>query len=69
MYKEYTKVGSILVVEDNQIDVLVVKALLDKHFHIHIATTGQEALAALEKMHFDIVLADIHLGDEQMEND
>jgi CheY-like chemotaxis protein len=67
MYKEYAKAGNILVVEDNQIDVLVVKALLDKHFHIHIATSGQEALEALEKMHFDIVLADINLGDDHMD--
>lgn len=67
MFKEYTKVGNIMVVEDNQIDIMVVKALLDKYFNLHIVTNGHDAIEAMEKMDFDIVLADINLKDETLD--
>jgi len=67
MFKEHTKVGNIMVVEDNHIDVLVVKALLDKYFNLHIYNNGQDAIDAMDKMDFDIVLADINLQDEKMD--
>lgn len=67
MFKEHIKVGNILVVEDNHIDVMVVRALLDKYFNLHIYTNGQDALDAMEKSNFDIVLADINLKNENMD--
>lgn len=67
MFKEYIKVGNILVVEDNHIDIMVVKALLDKYFNLHIVTNGHDAMVAMEKMDFDIVLADINLKDETLD--
>jgi CheY-like chemotaxis protein len=68
MYNEQKpKYGNILVVEDDHIDILVVKALLDKHFNLHIVQNGVEALQAMTETKFDIVLADINLGDENMD--
>lgn len=68
MYKEIAnKYGNILVVEDDHIDILVVKALLEKHFNLQIVQNGPDALKALEESSFDIVLADINLGDEAMD--
>ena len=67
MFKERIKVGNVMVVEDNQIDALVVKALLDKHFNLHVVSNGHDAIAAMEKTDFDIVLTDINLGDESMD--
>ena len=69
MYKEEEniKVGNILVVEDDHIDTLVVKALLEKHFNLQIVQTGPEAIKLMDEIVFDIVLADINLGDENMD--
>jgi CheY-like chemotaxis protein len=64
MYNEQkNKYGNILVVEDDHIDILVVRALLDKHFNLQIVQNGQDALKTMENTIFDIVLADINLGD------
>jgi CheY-like chemotaxis protein len=41
----------------------VVRALLDKHFNLQIVQNGQDALKTMEDTIFDIVLADINLGD------
>lgn len=62
-----TKATSILVVEDNPFDKLVVKVLLQNHFNIYIAINGQNALNILEEQKIDIVLMDINLGDENMD--
>lgn len=62
-----TKAGSILVVEDDHIDTLVVKALLEKHFDLQIVTSGEDAIEALKDKSFDIVLADINLGNQGMD--
>lgn len=67
MFKEYKKSGTILVVEDNHIDVMVVRALLDKYFNLHIYSNGHDAIEAMETTKFDIVLADINLSDESMD--
>ena len=66
MFKERVKLANILVVEDNHIDVMVVKALLDKYFNLHICTNPQAALDAIENTNFDIVLTDINLKDDKM---
>lgn len=55
--------ASILVVEDNELDMLVLKVLLEKHFHLYIVDNGADAIKASEEFDFDIVLADINLGD------
>lgn len=61
------KKASILVVEDNHLDMLVIKVLLEKYFNLYIVSNGVEALEAAEEFYFDIVLADINLGDHLMD--
>ncbi len=65
--EENKKFGNILVVEDDHIDTLVVKALLDKHFNLQIVQNGHQAIQIMNEHNFDIVLADINLGDENMD--
>jgi CheY-like chemotaxis protein len=36
---------SILIVEDNHLDILVLKVLLEKYFNLYIVTNGSDALA------------------------
>ncbi|MBI3521150.1 MAG: response regulator [Bacteroidetes bacterium] len=66
MYDPKTKSISILVVEDNPLDKLIVQTLLQQHFHLETVSNGYEALEIIEKIKFDIILMDIHLGDENM---
>jgi two-component system sensor histidine kinase/response regulator len=52
----------ILVVEDNTINSLVVVRILEKAGHsVSVAINGQEALDALERESFDVVLMDVHM--------
>lgn len=58
---------SILVVEDNPLDTLVVKVLLQNHFKIYAVKNGYDALKILEEKKIDIILMDINLKDENMD--
>ncbi|MES2513551.1 MAG: response regulator [Bacteroidota bacterium] len=58
---------SILIVEDNQLDTLIVKTLLQNHFNLETVSTGQEALHIIEEIKFDIILMDIKLGNQSMD--
>lgn len=52
----------ILIVEDNKINQMVTKKLLDKSEHsCKIAENGMEAIALVEKNKFDLILMDIHM--------
>lgn len=59
--------ASILIVEDNELDMLVLKVLLERHFHLYIVSNGIDAIQASKEFDFDIVLADINLGDAAMD--
>ena len=59
--------ANILIVEDNELDMLVLKVLLERHFNLFIVTNGQEAIKATAEFDFDVVLADINLGDPKMD--
>jgi CheY-like chemotaxis protein len=59
--------ASILVVEDNELDMLVLKVLLEPHFHLYIVDNGADAVKAAGEFDFDIVLADINLGVPAMD--
>jgi CheY-like chemotaxis protein len=67
MYQLKNKPVSILVVEDNLFDTLVVKILLQNHFNIFTVKNGDDALKTLEEKKIDIILMDINLGDEIMD--
>lgn len=58
---------SILIVEDNHLDILVLKVLLEKYFNLYIVTNGTDALYAAEEFVFDVILTDINLGDPNMD--
>jgi CheY-like chemotaxis protein len=52
----------ILIVEDNKINQMVTKKLLDKSNHTcKIAENGLEAIAFVKKYNFDLILMDIHM--------
>lgn len=52
----------ILIVEDNKINQMVTKKLLDKSEHVcKIAENGQEAINLVKKNNFDLILMDIHM--------
>jgi CheY-like chemotaxis protein len=54
----------VLLVEDNGVNRLVVTRLLEKQGHqVEAATTGREALAALSRAHYDVVLMDVQMPD------
>ncbi|MEM6809276.1 MAG: response regulator [Pseudomonadota bacterium] len=54
--------GHVLVVEDNPVNQRVTTAMLDRaHCTWEIATNGEEALAALERSHFALVLMDCQM--------
>jgi CheY-like chemotaxis protein len=57
--REQTKSLTFLVAEDNEVNQRLIARLLEKRGHIVVlAQNGQEALDALEKQRFDIVLMD-----------
>jgi two-component system sensor histidine kinase/response regulator len=54
----------VLLVEDNAVNQMLALRLLEKRGHIvSVAGNGQEALAALEKEDFDIVLMDVQMPE------
>lgn len=66
MYNFKNKSISILIVEDNPLDTLIVKTLLQPHFNIETVANGEDALNIIEEIKFDIILMDINLGDENL---
>ena len=66
MYDPKSKSISILVVEDNPLDKLIVQTLLQQHFTLEVVSNGYDALEIIEKIKFDIILMDINLGDDNM---
>ena len=57
----------VLLVEDDYINRLVTNKLLEKNFNLFNATNGDEALGMLENNHYDVVLMDINLGNEDLD--
>jgi len=54
----------VLVAEDNSVNQLLVTRLLEKRGHrVVIAANGREALAALEKESYDLVLMDVQMPE------
>jgi CheY-like chemotaxis protein len=66
MYSHKNKLISILIVDDNQLDRLIVQTLLQPHFNIETVSNGYDALSIIEEIKFDVILMDINLGDINM---
>jgi signal transduction histidine kinase/CheY-like chemotaxis protein len=54
----------VLVAEDNLVNQLVARRLIEKQGHtVTVAASGEEAIAALDKANFDLVLMDVHMPE------
>jgi CheY-like chemotaxis protein len=54
----------VLVAEDNNINVLVIKRFLEKWgIHYRVANNGKIAVEMLERESFDLILMDIHMPE------
>jgi two-component system, cell cycle response regulator DivK len=54
---------SLLYVEDDAINALIVRKLLQKEFKVLIANDSQSCFTHLNNQPFDLILMDINLGD------
>lgn len=55
-----TRHGAILLVEDSQLNQIVARTMLEKAgHHVDVAENGAEAVAAIQKRPFDLVLMDV----------
>lgn len=57
---------SLLYIEDDAINSLIVKKLLQKDFAISLATNEETCLNALAAQRFDLILSDINLGENSI---
>ena len=57
---------SILAVDDNPLDILILQTLLQHHFKLKTVSSGKAALKIIEEIDFDMILMDINLGDETL---
>jgi signal transduction histidine kinase/CheY-like chemotaxis protein len=54
----------VLVAEDNAVNLHLIKVILEKQGHlVVVAENGREALAALEKESFDVILMDVQMPE------
>ena len=58
---------SILYVEDDKINALIIRKMLQGNYDIEIAIDGQSCLNMLDNKHFDLILMDINLGNDKMD--
>lgn len=58
---------NILIVEDDAICGFLAETALKKHYKTTLVTNGHEALKAVEKEVFDMILMDINLNDATMD--
>jgi len=58
---------NILIVEDDPIHAFIAETHLKNHYNITTVTNGHDALAAVEKQKFDVILIDINLNEPSMD--
>jgi signal transduction histidine kinase len=56
---------TVLVAEDNKVNQVIIKGILENHyqFHVHIVNNGRAAITELQKRAFDMVFMDIQMPD------
>uniref|UniRef100_A0A0E0HUE6 Probable histidine kinase 1 n=1 Tax=Oryza nivara TaxID=4536 RepID=A0A0E0HUE6_ORYNI len=56
--------AKILLVEDNKVNIMVAKSMLEQLGHgIDIVNNGLEAIRAIQKRQYDIILMDVHMPE------
>ncbi|XP_062178951.1 probable histidine kinase 1 [Phragmites australis] len=56
--------AKILLVEDNKVNIIVAKSMLEQLGHgIDIVNNGMEAIRALQKHQYDLILMDVHMPE------
>uniref|UniRef100_A0A0D9WSS0 histidine kinase n=1 Tax=Leersia perrieri TaxID=77586 RepID=A0A0D9WSS0_9ORYZ len=56
--------AKILLVEDNKVNIMVAKSMLEQLGHgIDIVNNGMEAIRAVQKCQYDIILMDVHMPE------
>lgn len=62
--KPKAMVGTVLLVEDNKVNQMVLALLLEKFTcQVDIAHTGREALSAVKQKHYDVIFMDIQMPE------
>ncbi len=56
----------ILLVEDNPINLVVVKKFVESLYEVDSTTSGKKVEAMLQQRNYQLVLTDINLGDEEI---
>lgn len=51
--------GKILIVDDNATNIAILEEVLSDHYQLHSASSGEQALAALDEFRPDVILLDI----------
>lgn len=57
--------AKVLIVEDNPVNLIILKKILSPHCTTDSAKNGAKAMELLEANQYDLVLTDINLGDEE----
>lgn len=58
--------GNILIVEDNPVNIIILKKMLEAICAINSAKSGLQAIKMLEENKYDLVLMDINLGTDEL---
>ncbi len=63
---ELAMLGNILIVEDNPVNIIILKKILEAICTINSARSGLQAIKMLEENKYDLVLMDINLGTDEL---
>jgi CheY-like chemotaxis protein len=58
--------GNVLIVEDNPVNIIILKKILEAVCIVNSAKSGLQAIKMLEENKYDLVLMDINLGSDEM---
>ena len=57
---------TILLVEDNPINIVVIKKILSAFYDVDTITSGRKLQTMLEKTDYQLILTDMNLGDDEI---
>jgi len=63
--REEKNVLNVLIAEDNKVNQVIIKGILENHYqyHVHLVNNGRAAITELQKKDFDLVFMDIQMPD------